>query len=97
MKPSKAFIKPSAAPQRCMKIKIEVNFFSSSEIGAGRVKILNKPLICKHTGYGTQTKKLKYWSKYIFTGLSQINIHLCSLKNIIRYSTSINIQDTKTC
>ena len=33
----KAFIKPFEAPQRSMKIKIKVNFFSSSGIGTGRV------------------------------------------------------------
>ena len=32
----KAFIKPFEAPQKSMKIKISLNFFSSSRIGAGR-------------------------------------------------------------
>ena len=39
MKAFKAFIKPFEAPQRSVKIKIEVNYFPSSEIGAGRVNI----------------------------------------------------------
>ena len=39
MKAFKAFIKPSEAPQRSAKIKIEVVFFSSTGIGTGRVKI----------------------------------------------------------
>ena len=37
-RPLKVFIKPFEAPQRSVKIKIYVNFFSSSRIGAGRVK-----------------------------------------------------------
>ena len=37
MKAFKAFIKPSEAPQRSVKIKIEVNFLSLSTIGTGRV------------------------------------------------------------
>ena len=41
MKPFKAFIKPSEAPQRSLKIKIWVNFFSSSEIRTERAN--NKP------------------------------------------------------
>ena len=39
MKAFKAFIKPFETPQTSAKIKILVNFFSSSEIGAGRVKV----------------------------------------------------------
>ena len=38
MKTFKAFIKPFEAPQRSAKIKISVNFFSSSGIGRVRVK-----------------------------------------------------------
>ena len=38
MKAFKAFIKPFEALQRSVKIKMYVNFFSSSGIGAGRVK-----------------------------------------------------------
>ena len=34
----KAFIKPFEAPQRSVKIKISVNFFSLSGMEAGRVK-----------------------------------------------------------
>ena len=37
----KAFIKPFGAPQRSVKIKIEVNFFSS-RIRPGRVNISKK-------------------------------------------------------
>ena len=33
-----AFIKPFEAPQRSVKIKIKLDFFSSSGIGTGRVK-----------------------------------------------------------
>ena len=40
MKGFKAFIKPFEAPGRCVKIKIEVDFSSSSEIGTVKVKIL---------------------------------------------------------
>ena len=41
MKGFKAFfIKPFEAPERCVKIKIEVDFSSSSEIGTVKVKIL---------------------------------------------------------
>ena len=39
MKALKVFIKPFEAPQRSVKIKIELNFFSSSGIGTGRVMI----------------------------------------------------------
>ena len=39
MKAFKAFVKPFEAPQRSMKIKISVNFFSLSGIGAERVKM----------------------------------------------------------
>ena len=39
MKVFKAFIKPFEAPQRIVKIKILLNFFSSSGIGTGRVNI----------------------------------------------------------
>ena len=39
MKASKAFIKPFEAPQRSVKIKILLNFFSSFGIGTGRVKL----------------------------------------------------------
>ena len=39
MKAFKAFIKPFEAPQRSAKIKSEVNFFSSSGIGTGRVEV----------------------------------------------------------
>ena len=38
MKSFKAFIKPLEAPQRSVKIKIYVNYFPLSGIGAGRVK-----------------------------------------------------------
>ena len=38
----KAFIKPFEAPQRSLKTKIYVNFFSSSEMKVGRVKTLYK-------------------------------------------------------
>ena len=37
MKAFKAFTKPFEAPQRSVKIKILLNFFSSSGIGTGRV------------------------------------------------------------
>ena len=39
MKALKAFIKPLEAPQRRVKIKIELNVFSSSELGTKRVNI----------------------------------------------------------
>ena len=39
MKALKAFIKPFEAPQRNLKIKISLNFFSSSGIGTWRGKI----------------------------------------------------------
>ena len=39
MKAFKAFIKPFEAPQRNVKIKIEVNFLSLSGVGTGKVKI----------------------------------------------------------
>ena len=38
MKAFKVFIKPFEAPQGSVKIKIQVNFFSLSGIGAERVK-----------------------------------------------------------
>ena len=38
MKAFKAFIRPFEAPQRSAKIKIQLNFFSSSGVGTGRVK-----------------------------------------------------------
>ena len=38
MKVFKVFIKPFEALQRSLKIKLELNFFSSSGIGTGRVK-----------------------------------------------------------
>ena len=38
MKAFNAFIKPFEAPQRSVKIKIKLDFFSSSGIGTGRVK-----------------------------------------------------------
>ena len=41
MKVFKSFIKSFEAPQRSVKMKIAVNFFSSSRIGTGRVKIVN--------------------------------------------------------
>ena len=41
MKTFKAFIKPFEAPQRIVKIKIQVNFFSSSEIETGRVETID--------------------------------------------------------
>ena len=40
MKAFKVFIKPFKAPQRSEKIKILLNFFSSSGIGTGRVNEL---------------------------------------------------------
>ena len=40
MKAFKVFIKSFEAPQRSVKIKIQVNFFSSSGIGTGRVKMI---------------------------------------------------------
>ena len=40
MKAFKAFIKPFEAPQRSVKIKIYLNFLSSSGIGTGRVKMM---------------------------------------------------------
>ena len=40
MKAFKAFIKPFEAPQRSVKIKIELNFFTLSGIGTLRVKII---------------------------------------------------------
>ena len=48
MKASKAFIKHFDAPQRSVKIKIYVNFFSSPGIGTGRV---NSPGIMKHLSF----------------------------------------------
>ena len=39
MKALKTFIKPFEAPQRSMKIKIELNFFTSSGTGTGRVNL----------------------------------------------------------
>ena len=42
MKALKAFIKPFEAPQRSVKIKIELNFFTLSGIG---------PLRAKHVKY----------------------------------------------
>ena len=39
MKASKVFLKPFKAPQRSVKIKIQVSFLCSSEIWTGRVKI----------------------------------------------------------
>ena len=39
MKAFKAFIKPFAAPEGSVKIKIQVNFLPLSEIGPGRVKL----------------------------------------------------------
>ena len=38
MKAFKTFIKPFEAPQKSVKIKISVNFFSSFRIRMGRVK-----------------------------------------------------------
>ena len=38
MKAFKAFIRPFEEPQRSAKIKIQLNFFSSSGVGMGRVK-----------------------------------------------------------
>ena len=49
MKALKTFIKYSGAPQRKVKSKIEVRFFSSSRIGTGRVKYIictNSNKIC---------------------------------------------------
>ena len=40
MKAFKAFIKPFEAPQRNVKIKISLNFFSSSRIGTWKVKVI---------------------------------------------------------
>ena len=39
MKAFKAFINPFEAPQRNVKIRIQLDFFSSSGIGTGRVKV----------------------------------------------------------
>ena len=39
MKTFRGFIKPLEAPKRNVKIKISVDFFSSSRIEAGRVNI----------------------------------------------------------
>ena len=36
MKTFKAFLKPFEAPQKGVKTKIQLNFFSSSGIGTGR-------------------------------------------------------------
>ena len=47
MKAFKVFIKPFEAPQRSAKIKLYVNFFSSSGIGMRRLKILKKPYLTK--------------------------------------------------
>ena len=41
MKAFKAFIKPFEAPRKSVKIKIQLNFFSSSGIGTGRPTLFN--------------------------------------------------------
>ena len=41
MKALKTFIKPFEAPQRRVKIKIQVNFFPFSGIGVGRVNLFD--------------------------------------------------------
>ena len=47
MKAFKAFIKSFEPPQRSVIIKILVNFFSSSGIGAGRVNVPVKVVVAK--------------------------------------------------
>ena len=57
MKALKAFIKPFEATQRSVKIKIELNFFSSSGIGTGRVNYL---LITSISTYIRKVRTQKY-------------------------------------
>ena len=42
MKAFKVFMKPFEAPQRSAKIKVQLNFYSSSRIGTGRVNWIEK-------------------------------------------------------
>ena len=51
-----AFTKPFEAPQGSVKIKIKVNFLSSSRVGTGRVKLnieLNSLYVEKHKSLRT--------------------------------------------
>ena len=57
MKAFKAFIKPFEALQRSVKIKIYVNFFSSSGIGVGRV---NKDIKCENGVVGLTEDEDKF-------------------------------------
>ena len=46
-----AFIKPFEVPQRSMKIKIKVNFFSLTGFGTGRIKASGSPLLFPQIGF----------------------------------------------
>ena len=51
MKAFETFIKPFEAPQRSVKIKIQLNFFSSSKIGTLRVNVIKLVNITSKENY----------------------------------------------
>ena len=86
MKAIKAFLKPFEEPQRSVKIKIELFFFSSSEIGTGRV---NKHLYGVHEYF---LRLLFAWKSvnnkeriFIF-GVSSLRVRF-SLLSMVHYNT----------
>ena len=61
MKAFKAFIKPSEAPQRSVKIKIQLTFFSSSGIGTGKVDMFLTILEALGVIELSQSISTRYW------------------------------------
>ena len=61
-------IKPFEAPQRSVKIKIELNFFLSPGIGEGRVRGTDVSITSvssvKFTGYEQMGQSIQDWTKW---------------------------------
>ena len=94
MKAIKAFIKPSEAPQRSLKVKISVNFPSSSGIGTGSVKkyprgsVLLKKRVLKNFA--------KLTRKHLCPRLFLINLQPSGL-NFIKKETPTQVFSNECC
>ena len=76
-KPLKGFIKPFYAPQRSVKIKVNINFISSTRIRAGRV-IIQEKTVTRQVKSNSKSVKLKiekrFWNKYFMVKQRSIQI-----------------------
>ena len=66
MKVFNVFIKPFEEPQRSVKIKSLVNFFTLSRIGAGRVKIMINTVKIINDALFINKNLMSLWNKRLY-------------------------------